>query len=126
MVKTRKHSSRKAGGGYMTSQQWFNPDVLPPQTILVAPSTAPTSDMIRPVLLSSFQSPLLQSGGKTRKQKHHGGFSPSIMGPFIANAKAAIVPLAGYLVYQTVIPKKGAVSKKKSKQSKQSKQSMRK
>lgn len=95
-------------------QQFFNPTVLPPSTILPALSTAPTSDMVRPVLYSTFQSPLL-SGGGTRKIR--GGFSPSIMGPFVANAQAAIVPLAGYLVYQTMVPKKDASIKggKKSK-----------
>jgi hypothetical protein len=46
---------------------------------------------------------------KARKasRKHRGGFSPSIMGAFVANAQAAIVPLSLYLVYQAFVPKKG-------------------
>lgn len=96
----------------------FNPDVLPPATSLAGTSTAPTADMIRPVLLSTFSSPLLQAGG-TRK-RIRGGFSPSIMGPFLANAQAAIVPLAGYLVYQTMIPKTGSSVKTGGKKHKKS------
>ena len=89
------------GGDYQTSQQMFDPDVLPPTTILPAVSTAPTSSEIRPVLLSTFQS----AGG--RKTRRRGGFSPSVMGGFVANAQSAIVPLALYAVYHTMVPKKG-------------------
>ena len=104
---TRKNSrrhNRKSGGGYQTSQQWFDPDVLPPATILAAPSTAPTATEIRPVLYSTFQS---GAGRRTRRNRKHGGFSPSVMGGFVANAQAAIVPLALYTVYHTMIPKTG-------------------
>jgi hypothetical protein len=90
-----------SGGNYQTSQQWFDPDVLPPATVLPAPSTAPTSYETRPVLLSTFQA----AGG--RKTRRRGGFSPSIMGGFVSNAQAAIVPLALYAVYHTMVPKKG-------------------
>ena len=92
MGKTRRNHR---GGGYGTSQQMFNPDVLPPTTMFAAPSTAPTADAIRPVLLAT---------GGSRKLR--GGFSPSVMGGFLANAKAAIVPLALYALYHTVVPKK--------------------
>ena len=115
MVSTRKQKKQKTlkrGGGVGTSQQWFDPDVLPPSTLFAGTSTAPTSTEIRPVLQSTFS-----SGGarKTRKamkarkasRKHRGGFSPSIMGAFVANAQAAIVPLSRYLVYQAFVPKKG-------------------
>lgn len=89
------------GGEYQMSQQWFDPDVLPPATVLPAPSTAPTSYETRPVLLSTFQA----AGG--RKTRRRGGFSPSVMGGFVANAQSAIVPLALYAVYHTMVPKKG-------------------
>jgi hypothetical protein len=114
--RTRK---AKRGGGVLTSQQFFNPQVLPPSTIFPAPSSAPTYSEIRPVLASTFQ-----TGGKTRRLR--GGFAPSVMGGFVANAQAAIVPLALYLVYHTLIPKVNEIKKnvfggKSRKQRKQSK-----
>ena len=91
--------TRKAKrGGALTSQQFFNPQVLPPSTIFPAVSTAPTYSEVRPVLASTFQ-----TGGKTRR--YRGGFAPSVMGGFVANAQAAIVPLALYMVYHTLVPK---------------------
>lgn len=107
---TRRLQSRRAGGGYLTAQQYFNPSVPQPSASLIAPvvSTAPTANEIRPVLFSTFQA---GAGRKTRRagsRRTRGGFSPSIMGSFLANAQAAIVPLALYAVYHTVVPKRGA------------------
>lgn len=87
----------QSGAGYLTDQQWFNPEVLPPAGLYAAPSTAPTANEVRPVLLAQ--------GGRGRTRRMRGGFVPSIMGPFAANAQAAIVPAALYLVYHTMVPK---------------------
>jgi hypothetical protein len=99
---SRKSRVRKHGGGVVTSQQFFDPEMLPPSTIFPAPSSAPTYAEIRPIMSSTFQ-----TGGKTRRsaRSYRGGFSPSIMGGFAANAQAAIVPLALYMVYHTMVPK---------------------
>jgi hypothetical protein len=107
---TRRQHSRRAGGGYQTPQQYFNPSVSQPSASLVTSvvSTAPTANEIRPVLLSTFQA---GAGRKTRRfsgRRTRGGFSPSIMGSFLANAQAAIVPLALYAVYHMAVPKRGA------------------
>jgi hypothetical protein len=101
----RRSSTRKhRGAGYQTSQQFFNPSVLPPQdTSGTVVSTAPTETAIRPVLNSTFHI----GAGKRRTRRSRGGFSPSIMGSFIANAQAAIVPATMYLAYHTMVPKKG-------------------
>jgi hypothetical protein len=40
--------------------------------------------------------------------RKHGGFAPSIMGSFVANAQSAVVPLALYAVYHMFVPKKDA------------------
>ena len=96
------------GGGAVSSQQFFNPNVLPPMTIFPAPSSAPTYTELRPVLSSTFQSGA--GRGKTRRS-HRGGFAPSIMGSFVANAQAAIVPLALYAVYHTMVPKVNEIKK---------------
>jgi hypothetical protein len=108
MPNTRKV---RRGGGVQTSQQFFNPNILPPAENPVAAvvSTAPTSTEIRPVLLSTMPvSNLLQNGG-TRRARKTGGFAPSLMGSFVANAQTAVVPLALYAVYHMFVPKKGSV-----------------
>lgn len=99
----RKNKSRR-GGGYLTDQQYFDPDVLPPSSFMPPLTSLPTSTDIRPVMLSTApMSALMAGGARTRRgRKSHGGFSPSIMGSFIANAQAAIVPAALYLVYNQV------------------------
>jgi hypothetical protein len=106
--------TRKHGGGYQTSQQFLNPDVYPPSAGLLtsAPSTAPTASEVRPVLLSTF--PTGQSGGRRGTRRMKGGFSPSIMGGFVANAQAVAVPLVLYLAYHTMVPKKGAKTRRTS------------
>lgn len=90
--------TRKQRGG-VQSQQWFDPGTLPPMSLYAAPSTAPTAVDIRPILMAQ------KGAGRTRRGAKRGGFVPSIMGPFAANAQAAIVPAALYLVYHTMIPK---------------------
>ena len=77
-MRTRRNANRR-GGGYLQSQQWFDPDVRGPSGSF-APSTASTADAIRPVLLSTFQ-----TGGTRRRhggQRQKGGikFSPSFTG----------------------------------------------
>ncbi len=100
MARTR----RSHRGGYLTSQQFFDPDVLQRHTDAPAVSTAPTDLAIRPVLNSTFK-----VGGRsrsTRGKRVRGGFSPTIMGSFLKNAQDAIVPLALYSAYH-LMPKKG-------------------
>ena len=112
--RSRKVRKNKRGGGFLTDQQYFNPDVLPPSSMMPPLSTAPTSNDIRPVLISTAPSSELMAGGARRRtrsgRKTRGGFSPSIMGSFLPNAQAAIVPLALYLVYNQFVPKSNSVS----------------
>lgn len=101
MAKTRR---AQRGAGYQTSQQWFDPKVLPPMTLWpTSMTTASTADMVRPVLPATF----VQTGGlrKARMTRKRGGFYPSVMGSFLANAQAAVVPLALYALYHTAVPK---------------------
>lgn len=107
---SRRRGRGTRGGGYQTSQQFFDPAAYPPSAgLLPAPSTAPTANAVRPVLLSTF--PAGQTGGTRRTKKMSGGFSPSVMGGFVANAQAVAVPLVLYLAYHTMVPKKGNGSK---------------
>lgn len=107
MGKTRRN---RRGGGYQTSQQFFNPTILPPAAGFLAPvvSSAPTADAIRPVLPATFQTGAGWKSRKNKGRKLRGGFSPSVMGGFIPNAQAAIVPAALYMVYHTLVPKTGS------------------
>ena len=110
----RNHKTRKSrrGGGYVTSQQYFDRDVLPPTSWGPALSTAANPENIRPVLYATVPPSALMTGGRSRSRKSRhggarGGFSPSVMGGFLANAEKAIVPLALYMVYHTFVPKTG-------------------
>jgi hypothetical protein len=107
MARTRRSRSRSHRGGYLTSQQFFDPDVLQRHTDAPAVSTAPTDLAIRPVLNSTFKvGGNLRSRRSTRGKRVRGGFSPTIMGSFLKNAQDAIVPLALYSAYH-LMPKKG-------------------
>jgi len=93
------------GGGTLTDAQFFNPDNLAPASLFAAPSGAPTSTDIRPILMATSVPTLTGGKRNTRRKSLRGGFVPSVMGSFTANAQAAIVPAALYLVYHTMIPK---------------------
>ena len=126
MAKTRRNNRQKLsrknkrGGGYLTDQQYFNPDVLPPSSMMPPLTSLPTSTDIRPVMLATAPMSALMAGGARtirskgtrRGRRSRGGFSPSVMGSFIANAQAAIVPAALYLVYNQFVPKSNSPSAK--------------
>jgi hypothetical protein len=103
MGKTR----RFRGAGYLTDVQYFGGQ-LPPVAGALSPviTSQPTAYDVRPVMYASPR----QVGGtrRNRSQRKRGGFSPSVMGSFVANAQAAIVPLALYLVYNATVPKTGS------------------
>jgi hypothetical protein len=96
----------------------FDSDVLPPATMFAAPSSAPTDAAVRPVLLATYNAPSFVGGGSRKHRGTKGGFSPSVMGGFMANAQAAIVPLALYALYRTVVPMKPVASRKNTKDGK--------
>jgi hypothetical protein len=120
MAKTRRNNRNRSrknkahrGGGYLTDQQYFNPDVLPPSSMMPPLTSLPTSTDIRPVMLATApMSALMAGGARRRTRRARGGFSPSVMGSFISNAQAAIVPAALYLVYNQFVPKSNSPSAK--------------
>jgi hypothetical protein len=104
MVKSRQ-TRKSTRGGSQTPVQFFAPAVLPPVAgYLASPiSAAPTAGAIRPVLQSTFQA---KGGSRKTRRATRGGFSPSVMGSFIANAQAAVVPIASFALWHTLVGKK--------------------
>lgn len=108
MARKTRTSRRTSGGGYGTPAYYFNPDQQQPSSNAPAISSEPVPGWVRPPLAATeVVSPdaLTQSqmGGwrQTRRlvNKMRGGFSPALMGSFVANAQTAIVPLALYGLY---------------------------
>jgi len=109
--------TRKQRGGAATSlpQSFFAPTTsgLPslPGTQV---STNTTTSMIRPALMSQrggYKKQQKQKQKNYRTRKMRGGFSPTVMGPFLKNVEALAAPLSIYLGYkllQTLKGKKGA------------------
>jgi hypothetical protein len=67
--------------------------------------------MIRPALMSQRGGYKKQQKQQNRTRKMRGGFSPTVMGPFLKNVEALAAPLSIYLGYkllQTLKGKKGA------------------
>ena len=107
--------TRKQRGGAATSlpQSYFAPTTsglpsLPGAQV----STNATSSMIRPALMSQRGGYKKQKQQKQQKRtrKMRGGFSPTVMGPFLKNVEALAAPLSIYLGYkllQTLKGKKG-------------------
>ena len=114
---SKNQKTRKQRGGAATSlpQSFFAPTTsgLPslPGTQV---STNTTSSMIRPALMSQrggYKKQQKQKQKNYRTRKMRGGFSPTVMGPFLKNVEALAAPLSIYLGYkllQTLKGKKGA------------------
>jgi len=131
--------NRKTGAGYLSPAEFFNPEARQPSAGPgdLALTSEPTSGWVRPPMTATtYMSPnVKQSGGNTRrnrKNRKNGGFAPGIMGGFVSNVQAAVVPLvlAGlYSVFgaksgkqtaravSTVRSKKGGASRKNRKNS---------
>lgn len=59
----------------------------------------PTGTGLAATSNSWVRAPLSQTGGRRGTRKQQGGFSPSIMGSFVANG-ARLIPAAGYMGYR--------------------------
>lgn len=114
--RSTRRATRRNGGGYLMPAEYYNPSAHQPSSTAAAPTTAPMQGWVRPPLAAtSVVTPdaltTPQKGGswnKTRKfvSKMSGGFSPALMGSFVANAQTAAVPLALYGLYHMFAAKK--------------------
>ena len=121
----KNQKTRKQRGGAATSlpQSYFAPTSSVPGLPSLPGgqiSTDTTHSMIRPALMSQRggykkqkqqkqQRRQTQKQRKTRKQK--GGFSPTVMGPFLKNVEALAAPLSIYLGYKMFQSLKGKGTK---------------
>ena len=118
----KRKTTRKQRGGAATPLplSFFNPGSASFSASANALSTSQTSSLAR--------QGLYQTGGakkqqqkkqqqkkqqKTRKQKQRGGFSPSVMGPFIKNVEALAAPLSIYLGWKMIKGLRGSKASRK-------------
>jgi hypothetical protein len=114
----KRKTTRKQRGGAATSLplSFFNPGSAPFSASSSNLSTAATSTLAR--------AGIYQTGGgkkslkqKSRKQKslkkQRGGFSPSVMGPFLKNVEALAAPLSIYLGWKMIKGLRGSKASRK-------------
>ena len=103
-----RRNKRKTGAGYLQPAEYYSPNARQPSGNAQGPSTAPVPGWVRP--------PLMATGGKrkVKRNTYKGGFSPALMGSFVSNAQAVIVPLVLYGLYSLVgVKTRKATSSKK-------------
>ena len=107
----QKKSLKKQRGGASLPFSFFNPVAswggaswggASADTSLT--TTAQTGSLARTGIFQT-------GGGRTRKFKMRGGFSPSVMGPFLRNVEALAAPLSMYLGWKMFKGTKGRKSK---------------
>jgi len=119
---TRKTRKQRGGAATPLPLSFFNPGSAPFSASANAISTSQTSSLARQGIyqtggsksksLKAQQSKSLK-GKKTQKQKQRGGFSPSVMGPFIKNVEALAAPLSIYLGWKMIKGLRGSKASRK-------------
>jgi hypothetical protein len=114
----KRKTTRKQRGGAATPLplSFFNPGSASFSASANALSTSQTSSLAR--------QGIYQTGGaksrkgkkkqqKSLKKKQRGGFSPSVMGPFIKNVEALAAPLSIYLGWKMIKGLRGSKASRK-------------
>ena len=107
----KRKTTRKQRGGAATPLplSFFNPGSASFSASANAISTSQTSSLARQGIYQT-------GGSKSRKQqskKQRGGFSPSVMGPFIKNVEALAAPLSIYLGWKMIKGLRGSKASRK-------------
>ena len=122
MRSTRSNrSTRKQRGGAATPLplSFFNPGSAPFSASASALSTAATSTLARAGIYqtggskSRKQQKSLKQQKSRKQQKQRGGFSPSVMGPFLKNVEALAAPLSIYLGWKMIKGLRGSKASRK-------------
>ena len=114
---TRKTRKQRGGAATPLPLSFFNPGSASFSASANAISTSQTSSLARQGIYQTGGSKKQQSkslkGKKTQKQKQRGGFSPSVMGPFIKNVEALAAPLSIYLGWKMIKGLRGSKASRK-------------
>ena len=112
----KRKITRKQRGGAATPLplSFFNPGSASFSASANAISTSQTSSLARQGIYQTGGSKSKSlKGKKTQKQKQRGGFSPSVMGPFIKNVEALAAPLSIYLGWKMIKGLRGSKASRK-------------
>ena len=114
----KRKITRKQRGGAATPLplSFFNPGSAPLSASASNLSTAATSTLARAGIYQTggAKSRKSRKGQKSLKQKkQRGGFSPSVMGPFIKNVEALAAPLSIYLGWKMIKGLRGSKASRK-------------
>lgn len=125
MRSTRSNrSTRKQRGGAATPLplSFFNPGSAPFSASASNLSTAATSTLARAGIYQTGGAKSRKGQKKQQKQKsskqrktrkQRGGFSPSVMGPFLKNVEALAAPLSIYLGWKMIKGLRGSKASRK-------------
>ena len=133
-TKNSRRSQRKSGAGYLSPAEFFNPLARQPSAGAgdLPITSEPVPGWVRPPMTATtMMSPnVAKTGGRrsrknrqTRKNRMSGGFAPALMGGFVSNVTAAVVPLVLYGLYSTVASKSSSSSNSPKSKTKKAKSS---
>jgi hypothetical protein len=118
----KRKTTRKQRGGAATPLplSFFNPGSATFSASANAVSTSQTSSLARQGIYQTGgakskkqQSKKQQSKKQQSTRKQRGGFSPSVMGPFIKNVEALAAPLSIYLGWKMIKGLRGSKASRK-------------
>jgi hypothetical protein len=118
----KRKTTRKQRGGAATPLplSFFNPGSASFSASANAVSTSQTSSLARQGIYQTGgakskkqQSKKQQSKKQQKTRKQRGGFSPSVMGPFIKNVEALAAPLSIYLGWKMIKGLRGSKASRK-------------
>ena len=119
---TRKTRKQRGGAATPLPLSFFNPGSAPFSASANAISTSQTSSLARQGIYQTGGSKSRKQQSKKqqskkqqskKQQKQRGGFSPSVMGPFIKNVEALAAPLSIYLGWKMIKGLRGSKASRK-------------
>lgn len=113
----KQKTTRKQRGGAATPLplSFFNPGSGPSSASASNLSTAATSTLARAGIYQTggYKKSSKRSRKQRKTRKQRGGFSPSVMGPFLKNVEALAAPLSIYLGWKMIKGLRGSKASRK-------------